>query len=200
VIATNGANAHTKDDTSITSDNASSGTATPIHTDSLTTRQNPETRKATLLPMYESTKDTYILRDTTTLITVRCKKEFTSKIDEILTGVPTCHAFLDFIATERLRSMPHKGSKWDKVLKWAESFSRRVDAYSHAISGFTPHSWESARLVWGCCRWLLLVRLPHIFFWRNGLLTLLRWVRTTSRCSRRSSVSWASSAKRSTSF
>lgn len=168
-ISTKGTNAHTKDDVSSNGDSSSSGSRSPIHTDVIVRPDMSEATKPTRV--YESTQETYILKDTTTLITVRCKKEFPSEVDEILAGVPTCHAFLDFIATERLRSMPHKGSKWDKVLKWAEGYSRKVDTYSHAISGFAPHCWESARLVWGCCRWLLRVRQSLIHAWQEMFLT-----------------------------
>lgn len=102
--------------------------------------------------------DTHALKETTTLVFVRAKKELESKLaDSILVGTPTCHDFLDFIATERLRSMPHKGSKWDKILKWAESYARSVDRYAKEVSGLMVHTWESARLVWGCCKMLLQV-------------------------------------------
>ncbi|KAI5782676.1 hypothetical protein EDC01DRAFT_729948 [Geopyxis carbonaria] len=106
--------------------------------------------------------ETHVLRETTTLVTVRYKKELSSKSGDILTGTTTCHAFLDFIAAERLRSMPHQGSKWDKVLKWAEAYARKLDTYTHAVSGFTAHSWESARLVWGSCQLLLRMGSKHI--------------------------------------
>lgn len=102
--------------------------------------------------------DSHILKETTSLSIVRAKKELAAKItDNILVGVPTCHDFLDFIATERLRSMPHRGSKWDKILKWAESYARAVERFSLEVAEIMPHTWESAKIVWGCCKLLLSV-------------------------------------------
>ena len=107
---------------------------------------------------HDSTTEIHVLRESTSVTVIQCKKELGSQADDVLSGTPTFDSLLDFIATERLRSMPHKGSKWDEVLKWAESFARSVDMYSHSVSRFIVYSWESARLIWGSCRLLLQVR------------------------------------------
>ena len=106
---------------------------------------------------HDSTTEIHVLRESTSVTVIQCKKELGSQADDVLSGTPTFDSLLDFIATERLRSMPHKGSKWDEVLKWAESFARNVDMYSHSVSSFLVCSWESARLIWGSCRFLLQV-------------------------------------------
>lgn len=102
--------------------------------------------------------DILILKETVTFLSMQCKKQFDAKVaDEILTHTPTLHGFLDFIAAERLRSMPHKGSKWDKVLKWAESLARKLDFYEQSVRGLFSDGSEAARLFFGACRVLLQV-------------------------------------------
>ncbi|KAI9768306.1 MAG: hypothetical protein M1840_004914 [Geoglossum simile] len=86
---------------------------------------------------------------------VQCKKELGAKVESVLTGTPDVDTLLEFIAAERLRSMPHKGDNWDKVLKWTESFARRVDVFACSISRFAGQSSEAARLIWGGCQLLL---------------------------------------------
>ena len=107
--------------------------------------------------MVQTKAKTQVLREHATSVHAQWKREFRSKSEDILTAVPTCYAFFDFIATERLRSVPHKGSKWDRVLKFAESYGSRVDVYANVIRDYVPHSWESAKLVWGSCQALLQV-------------------------------------------
>ena len=111
----------------------------------------------------ESKTKTYVLKETTTVIIARCKKDLDTKAHDVLTGTHNLDSLLDFIAAERLRSMPHRGSKWDKVLKWAETFAGEVDFFSNAIDCFAIHSQESARLIFGSCRVLLEVCLPQLF-------------------------------------
>jgi hypothetical protein len=99
----------------------------------------------------------HALRETSTTVVVQCKKELGAKAESVLTGTLDVDGLLEFIAAERLRSMPHQGSKWDKVLKWAESFARRVDVFACSISRFTDQSSEAAQLIWGGCKLLLQV-------------------------------------------
>ncbi|KAH0563240.1 hypothetical protein GP486_002195 [Trichoglossum hirsutum] len=75
----------------------------------------------------------HVLRETSTTVVVQCKKELGAKAEGVLTGTASMDSLLDFIAAERLRSMPHQGSKWDKVLKWAESLARNMGEKTHVI-------------------------------------------------------------------
>ncbi|KAI9762962.1 MAG: hypothetical protein M4579_000025 [Chaenotheca gracillima] len=104
------------------------------------------------LPAFQPTE---ILKETVTVVVVESQKVLGSRSDDITSGVSTLESFLELIAVERLRSMPHQGSKWDKVLRLAGSFASNVDVYSHAISTGVQHAHESARIVWSCCRLLL---------------------------------------------
>ena len=53
--------------------------------------------------------------------------------------------------------MPHRGSHWDKVLKWAEFFSLQVSGYANAVDSFIAESKVAAKLIWTACRALLQV-------------------------------------------
>jgi hypothetical protein len=59
------------------------------------------------------------------------------------------------IERERLTHMPHKGSRWDRVLKSAEFFALQVSAFDTALSSFTSESHTAAKLIWAACTVLL---------------------------------------------
>lgn len=90
---------------------------------------------------------------------------FTSKYQEellILTnGLPSktesLDSFLDFVASDRLRRVPHRGSRWDKILRWAEYFAIQVSILHESVGPFAPNSTEAARLIWQSCQTLLQV-------------------------------------------
>ena len=64
-------------------------------------------------------------------------------------------SFFDFVANYRLRRMPHKGSRWDKILRWAEYFAAQVSLYHESVSPFVTNSEETAQVLWASCRVLL---------------------------------------------
>lgn len=70
--------------------------------------------------------------------------------------------FLDFIERQRLTHMPHQGSHWDKVLKWAEFFALQISGYATALESFVPESKTAARLIWTASLSLLSVSIKHI--------------------------------------
>ena len=51
--------------------------------------------------------------------------------------------------------MPHRGSQWDKVLKWAEFFALQISGYASAIESFVPDIQKAAKLIWAASRTLL---------------------------------------------
>lgn len=63
----------------------------------------------------------------------RIVKEFDT-IDATLMSNMTIEIFSDYIARERLSSMPHRGSLWDRVLRWAEFYALQIDAYAKKLS------------------------------------------------------------------
>ena len=64
-------------------------------------------------------------------------------------------SFFDFVANYRLRRMPHKGSRWDKILRWAEYFAAQVALFDESVGPFVSNSKETAQLLWASCRVLL---------------------------------------------
>lgn len=79
-----------------------------------------------------------------------------SKEDWLAAGI-TIEAFLSFISHERLRRMPPKGSRWDKILKWAEYFATSLSLFEEAVETFVDSSKEAAELIFGCLQVLLQV-------------------------------------------
>lgn len=63
--------------------------------------------------------------------------------------------FLDYVATHRLKHMPHKGSKWDKVLQQSVSLSSQVHRYEEAVTDTLLDSSQAASLIYACLHTLL---------------------------------------------
>ncbi|KAL8868853.1 MAG: hypothetical protein Q9174_004709, partial [Haloplaca sp. 1 TL-2023] len=79
------------------------------------------------------------------------RRKFIADIDdvsEIDIENASVENFLDFIEHQRLTHMPHRGSHWDKVLKWAEFFAVQVAGYADALESFVPESKTAAQLIW----------------------------------------------------
>jgi hypothetical protein len=99
-----------------------------------------------------------VLRETTNKVTASCKRELGPSSAEVVEGATEVGVVLDYIAAERLRCMPHSGSRYDKVLRWAEFFAAQINSFSHSVSEFVTSSSEAAQLIWGSCLLLLQVR------------------------------------------
>lgn len=99
-----------------------------------------------------------VLREITSKVTASCRRELGSSSADALEEATEVGVVLDYIATERLRCMPHAGSRYDKVLRWAESFAAQIHSLSHSVSEFVMCSAEAARSIWGSCLLLLQVR------------------------------------------
>jgi hypothetical protein len=83
----------------------------------------------------------------------------------------TVESFMDYINRERLTNMPQHGSRWDKVLKWAEFFSSQISLYQKAVSSFVPDSKGAAQLIWASCQALLEVSVPTGFLFNHSVLS-----------------------------
>ena len=75
-----------------------------------------------------------------------------SSIDDI--GI---EGFLEFIDRHRLTYMPHRGSHWDKVLKWAEYFAVQISGYATTLEAFVPESKAASQLIWTALQAMLRV-------------------------------------------
>lgn len=98
-----------------------------------------------------------VLQETVTYTFEKFISEF-EIIDEQYIYEMTIDAFLEYIERQRLTYMPHRGSRWDKVLKWAEFFALQISGYAKAVEGFVPNSSMAAKLIWAASRSLLEVR------------------------------------------
>lgn len=66
-------------------------------------------------------------------------------------------AFLEYITTQRLTHLPHRGSIFDKVLRFAEFFALQIANYAKAIGPFVPASSDAAHTIYVLLRVLLQV-------------------------------------------
>lgn len=110
---------------------------------------------------YSSEQLVTVLKETVNATCTRFVTDF-DDVDDQYIHHTTIEDFLEFIERERLTHMPHRGSHWDKVLKWAEFFSLQVSGYANAADSFMAESKLAARLIWAACRALLQV-------WSNTL-------------------------------
>lgn len=73
-------------------------------------------------------------------------------------------SFLEWIRSERLTTLPHKGSRWDRVLIRALYFAEQLHNFDLAIQGFALDSSVAAALGYGHAQLLLGVRAQHCVF------------------------------------
>lgn len=127
---------------------------------SIGVRRNIQTSSATT---QKSTKVTHttIIQDTILTTRSRLIADF-EQVDDRYIDITTIHGFLAYIEDERLTHMPHRGSRWDRVLKWAEFYAMQVAAYEDNIAHFVPESKQAATLIYVACRVLLEVWSPRI--------------------------------------
>ena len=98
-----------------------------------------------------------VVRETIERVTSSCRRELDSSSTKIVLSTHDVGAVLDFIAAERLRCMPHSGSRYDKVLRWAEIFVLHVAAFAQHCSEVVATSQEASQQVFGSTLLLLQV-------------------------------------------
>ena len=96
-----------------------------------------------------------ILTETTTRIITVVKEQLGEDATGLLRQTPTFESLRRTITSERLRTIPHQGSRWDLVLGWAESFAKKVDAFSRATGDLAALSTGSVAVIYGSCVYLL---------------------------------------------
>lgn len=105
---------------------------------------------------YSRDQQVTILQETVVVTRKKFIADF-DEVDESIIGDMTIETFLNYIERQRLTHMPHRGSHWDKVLKWAEFFALQVSGYATAVEAFVPDSRNAANLIWTASRALLQV-------------------------------------------
>ncbi|RDW79411.1 hypothetical protein BP6252_04049 [Coleophoma cylindrospora] len=63
--------------------------------------------------------------------------------------------FINYIELERLAHMPARGSRYDKVLRWAEFFALQISGYELSIRSSIPETKAAAKLILASCRVLI---------------------------------------------
>ena len=101
---------------------------------------------------------------------------------------------LDYIERQRLTHMPHRGSYWDNVLKWAEFFALQVSGYAIVVEPFVPESKAAAKLIWTASQSLLSVSLSFLLITYADTVS---WAPTMRKHSRQLSESFIVLACRS---
>lgn len=113
----------------------------------------------------------------------KCLDAFKDEAVDTATGKVTAASVLALANIKREEKAPVEGSKTDKVLKWAVSFAKNVNAYSKVLNKYISNAPEIAGLVWTGCSILLQVFPFRTFVLLYTLLldlTLTKLVSTTS--------------------
>ena len=103
-----------------------------------------------------------IIKDAQELSIAECRKAFGKEAEDIISGEVTAASIFELANTKRVEKVPAEGSKTDKVLKWAVSFAKSVDAFSKIVDVYIGNVPEVAGLVWGGCK--ILLQVPGFFF------------------------------------
>ena len=107
----------------------------------------------------------YGLRDTAQALEKKGVSELGFGIFESLSRT----SFIDLvesIRSERLSSLPHRGSKWDKVLIRALYFAEQQYGFEKMMRSFGVEDSTAANLGYGYCKLLLGVR-SSAHLWRR---------------------------------
>lgn len=101
-----------------------------------------------------------IVREQYISVRNRCQRELGASVGHNMldTSLSDLH---EWIRNERLTTLPHKGSSWDRVLISAHHFAEQVCCLGEAIESFAPESGVASNLVFGQC--LLLLEKVSIF-------------------------------------
>jgi hypothetical protein len=117
--------------------------------------------------------DITILVKSTTEVSTKYETQFKTMAHvQELTG-DSVESVLDFIAADRLRRVPHRGSRWDRILRLAEHFAIRISLFQDAVGTMFSNSEEAARMIFASCRALLKAGQPNLR--PCFMLTIFRW-------------------------
>lgn len=98
-----------------------------------------------------------MIRETIEKVSSSCRRDLDISSAKTVLSTPDVGAVLDYIAAERLRCMPHSGSRYDKVLRWAEIFVLHVGGFAQTSSDAVAGSLEATQQIWGSVLLLLQV-------------------------------------------
>jgi len=141
--------------------NGHSGDSTSIHSNSnhVSQFETRSTTSSSFTHTFTSDQQVNIMRRTVISTKEKIISDF-SHVDNEYIDSMTVESILRYVRDERLTYMPQQGSRWDKVLQWAEFFSLQISGYEKAVSPFVPDSKGAAQLIWASCQVLLEVSIP----------------------------------------
>lgn len=128
-----------------------------------------------------------VLQEKVQAVSQKCKAQLGLSASQISKRSPNVDAFFDAVAAERLRWMPHDGSRLDCSLRWASRLAYAVDALRESVGVFAPAADEAATLIWGFS--ILLLEVSQGGLWKfldmntNYLYSLIWTTRMSSRAS-----------------
>ena len=127
-----------------------------------------------------------VLRESVTVV----RRKFIAELDDVdessIQSIAVDNV-LDYIERQRLTHMPHRGSHWDNVLKWAEFFALQVSGYAIVVEPFVPESKVAAKLIWTASQSLLNVSPSSLLITYTDTVS---WVPTMHKHSRQLSESF----------
>jgi hypothetical protein len=94
------------------------------------------------------------VQDTAISLKKKSMSELGAGVYQSVANVSFVH-LLEWVRTERLTTLPHKGSRWDRVLIRALYFAEQLHNFDTAIQGFALDSNAAASLGYGHARLLL---------------------------------------------
>lgn len=99
----------------------------------------------------------HIVTDAVTIYRAKLQADVKGSKEETLAAGVSSESLLTFIANERLKRMPARGSRWDKILKWSEDFAKKLSLFEVTDDSFIPSSKEAVELILASIQLLLMV-------------------------------------------
>lgn len=99
-----------------------------------------------------------LVRDQHSFVRQRVQRELGASVDSHVFNT-SFEGFLEWIRSERMMSLPHKGGTWDRVLIAAQYFAEQVYNFNSHIHTFTEDCGIATNFMFGQC--VLLLRLGH---------------------------------------
>lgn len=123
--------------------------ATQASSGTKTSAGNEVTSKRIVRQLSGSGYKVTVLQEKVQAVSQKCKAQLGLSASQISKRSPNVDAFFDAVAAERLRWMPHDGSRLDCSLRWASRLAYAVDALRESVGVFAPAANEAATLIWG---------------------------------------------------
>ncbi|KAL1846793.1 hypothetical protein Plec18167_005845 [Paecilomyces lecythidis] len=90
-----------------------------------------------------------VIREKTKAVSGEFKSQVGLSAEEVSELSPTIDGFFDTVAAERLRRMPHNGSKLDMAFRGASQLAFTVNSLRESVGAFALYTDEAAMLIWG---------------------------------------------------